>query len=58
LPLHLAAEITDTCSPSLYISLLLAQIDNINQSFLCALWLFSSHEQQKVGTRHVPEWNT
>jgi hypothetical protein len=29
LPLHLAAEITDTCSPSLYISLLLAQVDNI-----------------------------
>jgi hypothetical protein len=45
LPLHLAAEITDTCSPSLYISLLLAQIDNINQSFLCALWLCSSHEK-------------
>jgi hypothetical protein len=34
LPRHLAAEITDTCSPSLYISLLLAQIDNIIQSFL------------------------
>jgi hypothetical protein len=46
LPLHLAVEITDTCSPSLYISLLLAQIDNINHSFLCALWLCSSHEKQ------------
>jgi hypothetical protein len=48
LPLHLAAEITDTCSPSLYISLLLAQIDNINKSFLCALWLCSSHEQHLI----------
>jgi hypothetical protein len=48
LPLHLAAEITDTCSPSLYISLLLAQIDNIIHSFLCALWLRSPHEQQVV----------
>jgi hypothetical protein len=48
LPLHIAAEITDTYSPSLYISLLLAQIDNINQSFLCALWLCSSHEQQML----------
>jgi hypothetical protein len=34
LPLHIAAEITDTYSPSLYISLLLAQIDNINQFIL------------------------
>jgi hypothetical protein len=34
LPLHLAADIMDTCSPSLYINLQLAQIDNINQSFL------------------------
>jgi hypothetical protein len=49
--LHIAAEITDTYSPSLYISLLLAQIDNINQSFLYALWLCSSYEQQN----HTPE---
>jgi hypothetical protein len=55
LPLHLAAEITDTYSPSLYISLLLAQIDNINHSFLCALWLCSSHEQHRVlHERRVP----
>jgi hypothetical protein len=32
LRLHLAAEITDTCSPSLYINLQLAQIDNLNHS--------------------------
>jgi hypothetical protein len=42
------AEITDTCFPSLYINLQLAQIDDINQSFLCTLWLFSPHEQQKM----------
>jgi hypothetical protein len=52
LPLHIAAEITDTYSPSLYISLLLAQIDNINKSFLCALWLCSSHEQHNVMPRY------
>jgi hypothetical protein len=27
---------------------MLAQIDDINQSFLCALWLRSPHEQQKT----------
>jgi hypothetical protein len=47
LSLHLAAEITDTCFP-LYIYLLLAQIDDINQSFLCTIWLRSPHEQQKT----------
>jgi hypothetical protein len=44
--LHLAAGITDTCFPSLCISLLLVQIDNIIHSFLCALWLCSPYEQQ------------
>jgi hypothetical protein len=52
LPLHLAAEITDTCFPSLYISLLLAQMGNINHLFLCALWLCSPHEQQFICSRN------
>jgi hypothetical protein len=51
LPLHLTAEMTDTCLPSLYINLLLAQIDNMNQSFLCALWLRSSHKQHNTFKR-------
>jgi hypothetical protein len=32
--LHLVVEITDTCFPSLYISLLLTQIDNMNSFIL------------------------
>jgi hypothetical protein len=55
LPLHLAAEIMDTCFPSLYINIMLAQIDNINQSFLCALWLCSPHEQNIL--RRLVEWS-
>jgi hypothetical protein len=50
LPLHLAAEITDTCSPSLYISLLLAQIDNIIHSFSYAHFGYVHHMNNRNPT--------